>query len=372
MKKKVILFLISALMILTVGCGKEEAKEAAQPKNYVGEKINNKYLYHTVSGDRWDNKEYAYGVEKTFIFAFNNEKTTLYSISKDKEECLQLTDTKLSEDGYEVDYTFKSSSEDEYKLNVLINKANKDEIKFIINNPKNKSDLIKENLLSKDECEKKIKSTINEVELDNMLVTNFKELSNLDLNKIKSDIDKARQKLYEQTKESKDEIRYVYSPSGSYCEENEEFKLQNYVFVGVYLDENGEMLTINDFAYLVDSNDFTLYQYSPGGNGKRLKYEKQSLESTKYDNEVIKEKETSNKSTSKNSNKRGKYSKDEINKMLEKGDEVQACIVDGPVYYKDEWCYLVSYMVNPKTYRMSEYYIGSNTLDKYTYDEVNK
>lgn len=378
MKKKVILFLISALMILIVGCGKEEAKEAAQPENFVGGKINNKYLYHTVSDDRWDNKEYAYGVEKTFIFAFDNEKTTLYSISKDKEECLQLTDTKLSEDGYEVDYTFKSGSEDKYKLNVLINKENKDEIKFTLNDPKNKSDLIKENLLSKDECEKKIKSTINEVELDNMLATNFKEVSNLDLDKIKSDIDKARQKLYEQTKENKDEIHYVYSPSGSYCEENEDFKLQNYVFVGVYLDEKGEMLTINDFAYLVDANDFTLYQYSTSGNEKRVKYEKQSQESTKYDNEVLKEKETSNKSedsnksTSKNSNKKGKYSKNEINKILEKGDEEQACIVDGPVYYNDEWCYLVSYMVNPQTYRMSEYYIGSNTLDKYTYDEVNK
>lgn len=358
MKKRVILFLISALMILFVGCGKEEVKEAAQPENFMGEKLNNKYLYYTVSDDKWDNKEYAYGVERTFIFAFNNEKASLYSISKDKEECLQLADTKLSEDGYKVDYTFKSESEDEYKLKVLLNKENENEIRFTLNDPNNKNHLIKENLLSKEECEDKIKSTINEVELDNMLATNFKEVSNLDLDKIKSDINKAREKLYEQTKENKDEIYYVYSPSGSYCEEDEEFKLQNYVFVGVYLDENGEMLTINDFAYLVDADDFTLYKYSPSGNEKRVKYEKQPEESTNYDNEA--------------SSKKGKYSKDEINKILEKGDDEQACIIDGPVYYKDEWCYLVSYLVNPQTYRMGEYYIGSNTLDKYTYEEVNK
>ena len=41
-----------------------------------------------------------------------------------------------------------------------------------------------------------------------------------------------------QTKGSKDEIYYVYSPTGSYCDEDDDFKLQNYVFVDVYLDEN--------------------------------------------------------------------------------------------------------------------------------------
>ncbi|MCC3866581.1 hypothetical protein [Terrisporobacter mayombei] len=372
MKKSVILFLVSMLMILFVGCSKEGAKEVAQPENLVCEKINNKYLYYRVASDRWDNKEYAYGVEKTFIFAFNNEKTTLYYIKEDKEECLQLANTKLSKDGYEIDYTFKSDSKGEYKLNVLLNKENKDEIKFTLNNRENKSYLIEENLLSKDECENKIKSTINEVELENMLATNFKEASNLDLDKIKSDIDKAREKLYEKTKESKNEIYYVYSPSGSYCEEDEEFKLQNYVFGGVYLDEHGEMLTINDFIYLVDANDFTLYKYSPNGNKKRIKYVKKSGESAKYENEVSKEKETSNKSTSSNSDKKGKYSKDEINKILEKGEDERACIVDGPVFYNNEWCYLVSYLVNTQTYRMSEYYIGSDTLEKYAYEEVNK
>lgn len=92
-EKRVILFLISMLMLSFIGCSQDLAK------------------------------------------------TALYSIGKDKEECLELADTKLTEDGYGIEYTFKSGSEDEYKLNALLNKD-------------------------------------NEVELENMIATNFNEASN--------------------------------------------------------------------------------------------------------------------------------------------------------------------------------------------------
>ena len=364
MKKRVILFLISMLMLSFVGCSQDVAKT----ENLVGEKINNQYLYYSITDDRWDNKEYAYGVQKTFIVALNDEKTTLYSIREDKEECLELADTKLIEDGYGIEYTFKSGSEDEYKLNVLLNKDNEDDIKFTLDESDGKSYSIEDNMLSKEECEDKIKSSINEVELENMIATSFNEVSNLDLDKIKSDIDNAREKIFEQTKESKDEVYYVYSPSGSYCDEDDDFKLQNYVFVGVYLDENGEIITINDFAYLVDANDFTLYEYSPNGankNEKKKKYKEKIEESLENNNEA------SNEITSNDLDKKGKYSVDQINEKLEKDGYEQGCVIDGPIYYNNEWCYLVSYMSNPETYRMSEFYIGSDTLQIYSYDEVN-
>ena len=53
---------------------------------------------------------------------------------------------------------------------------------------------------------------------------------------------------------------------------------------------------------------------------------------------------------------------DQINEKLEKDGYEQGCVTDGAIYYNNEWCYLVSYMSNPETYRMSEFYIGSDTL----------
>ena len=53
---------------------------------------------------------------------------------------------------------------------------------------------------------------------------------------------------------------------------------------------------------------------------------------------------------------------DQINEKLEKNGYEQRCVTDGAIYYNNEWCYLVSYMSNHETYRMSEFYIGSDTL----------
>ena len=365
MKKRVVFILSCILTFLVVGCSKTS-------ENFIGESINNKYLYYSTSVDGWINKKYGYGINETIIFSFNDDNTTAYILNKDVEEQLQFSDLKLDKDGYGITYNFKSQDNKTYTLYALMDKENKDRIQYKWTSPQDDmTHVLSGQLLTKEECEDKIVRDVIEVELENMLLTNFHEDANLDIDNIKLSIDKARDTIYEQTKDSRDKAYYRYSPGGSYGGVNNDNNMQYYPFVGIELDENGEIFAMHDSVILVNVDDFTLYTYTPTENGKAImeKYKPESSEVASNNNDSSDNSITSNQSES-TSTPTSKYSREEIqakyDKDVSEGGLLHATVHSDTKVINGELCYYITYGWENASGPVDRIgYIGSNTLTVY-------
>ena len=374
MKKKLIAIMTTLLMFTLVGCNKTS-------DNNLKEQIENKYMYFNFENKSWMNDKYAYKVSETYIAHFTEEDVALYSIRENVQESMSFKGSELDENGNGITYNFVSHPDNKYKMHVYLDEENNNELKVKLYDPQGNVDTVNGDLMTKEECENKIKNTINEIELENMIKIGFGKEANLDLDKIKSDIDKARDTIYEETKENRDDTYYLYSPVDNYSELNNDKKTQYVGFVGIDLDEYGEMRTMSDFLYLVNMEDFTLYTYAPGENGSYVleKYEGSSLQvpdSNDNNTETVDSNtETIDNNTEVSSDKMPTIAEQEDAKakiMARYGpstEDYQVAVLDNPIFYNGEWCYMVStgYETVTGMAKANQFYVGSKTLENYGY-----
>ena len=367
MKKIVIAFMTTLLMFTLVGCNKKS-------DNNLQQQIKNKYMYFDFEDKSWMNEKYAYKLNETYIAHFTKEDAQLYSIRENIEESMNFKGFELDEDGNGIAYNFVSNPDNKYKMYIYSDGENKNELKVKLYDPQGNVSTVNGNLMTKEECENKIKNTINEIELINMIESGFGKDANLDLDKIKSDIDKARDIIYKETKENRDEIYYLHTIIDNYSELNNDNKAEYIGFIGIVLDEHGEILAMSDFIYLVNIKDLTLYTYTPGGNDGYIleKYEGSSLQITDSNDSNT---QTLENDTDVSSDKMPTIKEQEkaIAKiMAEYGpstDDYRIDISQNPIFYNGEWCYFVATEFETSTgiVKSNMFHVGSKTLENYGY-----
>lgn len=391
MRKKLIGIMTALLMFTLVGCNK------ASEVN-LQEEISGKYMYFNLENKNWLNNKYAYKVSETYIANFTEENAALYSIREKVEGSMVFKGYDLDENGKGITYKFTSNPNNEYKMYVYLDEENNNELKAKLYDPQGNVETVDADLITKEECENKIKNTINEIELENMIENNLGKVANLDLDKIKSDIDKAREVVYKETKEDRDSVYYLYVPVDNYSELNDDKK--SYIgFSTVALDEYGEMISMGDFTYLVNMNDFSLYTYAPSENGdKKLeKYEDNSsqvdsnesnnsntestnntqsvnndaqVEDTNTQAENIEAVDSNTEANADKMPTMAEQKKAMAKIMAEYGpstEEHQVSVLENPIFYNGEWCYMVAtgYKTVTGMDKANQFYVGSKTLQNY-------
>ena len=192
MKKRFIVILGCILILIMSGLNNtrkdkyndnEPYKEVSTLKNMLDETINNKYIFKEFKDRVYKNKKYLYDVNDSLICYFDGDKTSIFLSTKGEYKNLKLIKEKYDYFGMGLSYVFKDESNERYRL--YITKIDDENLYFKWVYPDKSYEEFTTELFNKNECENRIKTRMNEVEIDNLLESDFKDSSGLDIDKIK-------------------------------------------------------------------------------------------------------------------------------------------------------------------------------------------
>ena len=273
MKKRFIVILGCILILIMSGLNNtrkykyndnEPYKEVSTLKNMLDETINNKYIFKEFKDRVYKNKKYLYDVNDSLICYFDGDNTSIFLSTKGEYKDLKLIKEKYDYFSMGLSYVFKDESNERYRL--YITKIDDENLYFKWVYPDQSYEEFTTELLNKNECENRIKTRMNEVEIDNLLESDFKDSSGLDIDKIKDGINKAREVIYSATKEKKSSNYYFYIRGYACGQEDSDFKY--YIFNLVNFDDTGNVFNKAEDYILVKSEDNSIYIYSLDEDGK--------------------------------------------------------------------------------------------------------
>ena len=273
MKKRFIVILGCILILIMSGLNNtrkdkdndnEPYKEVSTLKNMLDETINNKYIFKEFEDRVYKNKKYLYDVNDSLICYFDGDNTSIFLSTKGEHKNLKLIKEKYDYFSMGLSYVFKDESDERYRL--YITKIDDEDLYFKWVYPDQSYEEFTTELLNKNECENRIKTRMNEVEIDNLLESDFKDSSGLDIDKIKDGINKAREVIYSATKENKSSNYYFYIRGYACGKEDSDFEY--YIFNLVNFDDTGNVFNKSEDYILVKSEDYSIYIYSLDAPGK--------------------------------------------------------------------------------------------------------